>query len=184
MAETNLLPQDKPNYTRDVLRAASTGVVLAGAVVAPNLLRLLAYTIGDKSTDKVLRAVRHAKDKGWITFRDTSGGVEVALTRSGRLRWQKIELDEPLHDKRWDRKWRLVLFDIPVSLRQNAFAFRTALKRLGFKQIQQSAWLTPYHCETQVALLRQHYGIQPYVRICELSAIENEADIKALFHLH
>lgn len=183
MAETNLLPQDKPNYTRDVLRAASTGVVLASAVIAPNLLRLLAHTIGT-STDKTLRAIRYAKNRGWITFRDIPGGVEVALTRSGRLRWQKIELDTPLYDERWDKKWRLVLFDIPIGLRQNAFAFRTALKRLGFKQIQQSVWLTPYHCETQIAFLRQSYNIKPFVRICEVSAIENEAELKTLFHLH
>ncbi len=183
MAELQLIPSDRPNYTKTVLRVAVGGVIVAGATFAPNLISLLAKLIPDSSGERTIRAIRYAKQQGWLTFKETKKGVKVALTESGKIKWQKIILSEPLFQKRWDSKWRLVIFDIPTNKKQNAEAFRKSLKKLGLKQLQKSIWVTPYKCQTQVAYLRQEYEIKKYVRIAEVLAIDGEAELKSLFNL-
>lgn len=184
MSELDILPKDKNNHTKAVIKAAAAGITIAGAVIAPNLPLLLSKLIDNNITsDKTLRAIRYAKTNGWLTFEETSQGVEIALSASGKLKWITIELDRPLQDKVWDKQWRLVLFDIPIRLKANADTFRAHLKRLGLQQLQRSIWITPYRCETQIAVLRQIYTIKPHVRIIEAHAIENEASLKRSFNL-
>ncbi len=179
----DLLPADRKSQTESILRLAALGTLLTTSVLAPNTVSLFASFMPSEDKKKTLRAIRYAKDTGWITFRESSKGLEVALTAKGRLKWQRIELTRPLHESKWDKRWRFVIFDIPVGLKPNAFAFRADLKKLGLKQLQRSIWITPYSCQTQIALLRQIYDIKLYVRIMEVIAIDNEAELKTLFHL-
>lgn len=183
MSELNLLPDDASSNTERVLKLAAYGALIASSVVAPNSIQLLASLLPSENKQKTIRAIRYARDTGWITFRETSKGVEVALTAKGRLKWQHLELTQPLGSSNWDGRWRLVIFDIPIHLKANAHAFRTDIKQLGFKLLQRSIWISPYPCQTQIAVLRQIYEIKPYVRIIEAVAIDNEAELKVLFHL-
>lgn len=184
MAELQIIPKDSSNYSREVIKIASTGAVLAGSVIAPNLLSLLAKTISPSKPDRALRALRYSRDKGWVTFRETHDGVEIALTKAGRIKWQSIDLETPLHERKWDGKWRLVLFDIPVGKRHNANELRKHLRLLGFRLLQHSVWITPYPCATKIAVIRQIYDIKDHVRIVEVSAIEREQELITLFGLN
>lgn len=183
MAELRLIPEDCRDRTAEVIKIAATGVLLAGAVVAPNLLQLFAKHFDTSKTDKTLRSIRYAKSQGWLTFEDTDQGAKVALTESGRLKWQTLELNQPLKDKKWDKKWRLALFDIPVRKRREADAFRESLRILGFKKLQQSVWIVPYSCQTHISILRQMYNLKGYVRVVEVSSIEGEVELKNTFKL-
>lgn len=183
MTELNLLPQDKPNYTYNVLKIASAGAIVASAVVAPNIISLFAKQLKSGDQKRALRAVRHARDNGWLTFRETAKGVEVALTASGKIKWQTVELHQRLHETHWDGRWRLVVFDIPVGNKAAAEAFRYAIKQLGLQQLQRSVWITPYACQTQIALLRQMYGLKTNVRLIEATSIDGEEELKVKFHL-
>jgi phenylacetic acid degradation operon negative regulatory protein len=183
MSELKLVPADTPNYTAEVLRIAAGGFILAGAVAAPNLPRLLAFVWDKKSPDKTLRAIRNARQRGWITFAEDSSGIKVALTESGKLRWQRVELQQPLSAKHWDGKWRLIIFDIPTNKRYHANEFRKHLRTLGLQPLQRSVWVTPYPCETQIAILRQLYQIRFNVRLMEALAIDDEAELKATFNV-
>ncbi len=183
MSDLPLIPEDTTNYTNEVLKNVSSGLLLASSVVAPNILSIFAKSLSPNKPDKTLRAIRYAKLQGWLTFEETDDGVRVALTESGQLKWRKIEVNSPLYEIRWDGKWRLVLFDIPNDKKKEADYFRGHLRKMGFKQLQQSAWITPYPCQTQVVYLRQLYEIKQYVRILEVLAIDDEQSLKLLFDL-
>lgn len=43
----------------------------------------------------------------------------------------------------WDKKWRLVTFDISESNREFRDSIRHSLKELGFKKFQRSVWVSP-----------------------------------------
>jgi len=45
--------------------------------------------------------------------------------------------------KPWDKKWRLVVFDIPEKNRLARDALRKKLKELGFAPLQRSTWISP-----------------------------------------
>jgi DNA-binding transcriptional regulator PaaX len=184
MAELNLTPQDQKSSTVSVITVVAGGLLLSGSVIAPNLLQLFAKAVSpDPKTSRTLRAIRYAKANGWLTFKETDKGVKVALTESGKLKWQAIQLTQPLTSSYWDKKWRFVLFDIPVSRKANAQEFRRSLKKLGVRQLQQSVWITPYPCQTHIAILRQLYDIKRYVRLVEAETVEDEAELKRLFNL-
>lgn len=44
----------------------------------------------------------------------------------------------------WDKKWRLVIFDIPEEKRRLRDYLRRYLKTLGFGKVQRSIWISPY----------------------------------------
>lgn len=66
------------------------------------------------------------------------------LTNLGR---KKIIRDFPIlafQAKKWDRKWRLVIFDIPEKERKARDALREKLKELGFGRWQKSVYISPH----------------------------------------
>ena len=74
-------------------------------------------------------------------------GAEVYLRLTGEGK-EKIIRDFPLLEfqkKRWDRKWRIVLFDIAELDRRKRDMLRNKLKELGFGMFQQSVYISPHN---------------------------------------
>ena len=68
----------------------------------------------------------------------------LRLTNLGR---KKIIRDVPIlafQRKKWDRKWRIVIFDIQEKQRKKRDALRVKLKELGFGQWQKSVYISPH----------------------------------------
>lgn len=66
---------------------------------------------------------------------------------------KKLVRDFPLialQNRHWDKKWRILIFDIPEKIRWKRDVFRDKLKTLGFGMIQQSAWVSPHPFEDDV----------------------------------
>jgi len=74
-------------------------------------------------------------EKGKVFLKLTSAGYQKIVRKFPFLRFQ---------NKRWDRKWRLVIFDIEEAARGIRDLFRIKLKELGFAQLQKSVWITPH----------------------------------------
>lgn len=55
-----------------------------------------------------------------------------------------------LQDKPWDKKWRILVFDIPEEIRWRRDVFRRKLKELGFGMYQQSVWISPHPFEDDI----------------------------------
>lgn len=71
--------------------------------------------------------------------------VYLRLTGEGK---KKIIRDFPLlsfQKKRWDKKWRIVLFDIAELNRKKRDMLRGKLKELGFGMFQQSVYISPHN---------------------------------------
>ena len=69
----------------------------------------------------------------------------LRLTSFGK---KKIERDFPLlaiQKEKWDRKWRVVVFDIQEISRQTRERFRYKLKEIGFGMLQKSVFISPHN---------------------------------------
>ncbi|HSH31609.1 MAG TPA: hypothetical protein VK963_02995 [Candidatus Saccharimonadales bacterium] len=169
-----------------VLRVLGTGTLLISSLVAPNAVGAFAPLMADRSSlplGQAERALRYAQQRGWLVLRQTDSGVEIALSRSGRLKWQKVLLDQPLTSRRWDNKWRIVIFDIPTKHKLARDALRLTLKHLGLVQLQKSVWITPHDCAKEILALRELYGIGPFVRLIEAADLEGDKGLSAKFGL-
>ncbi|MBI4059665.1 CRISPR-associated endonuclease Cas2 [Candidatus Giovannonibacteria bacterium] len=111
-------------------------------------------------------ALERLKLKGVVAFIKSGDGIEkVLLTQPGRARalryqFQNLELQKP---KRWDKKWRLVLFDIPEAKKKIRDALRRKLKDLGFHEFQKSVFVCPYPCRDEINFVINFFDIADHV---------------------
>lgn len=79
--------------------------------------------------------------------------------------------------KTWDKKWRVVIFDVPEKYRYERDTFRLKLQELGFIQIQKSVYVYPHPCTDEISYLSQRLGLEKYVTIMISEIIQGEEDI-------
>lgn len=118
-----------------------------------------------------------------VTLAD--GSFRLELTKEGKRQARLQALFGKTIDfkkvKRWDRKWRLVIFDIPEKERSFRDVLRQHLKNLRFYKLQQSVFVTPFPFEAAVLELIELYGAKEYVRVVTASKIDNEKKLKNHF---
>lgn len=79
--------------------------------------------------------------------------------------------------KSWDKKWRLVIFDIPKDKKALRDIVRNRLIRLGFCQLQKSVFVYPYDCQEVIQNLKYIYNLGPYLQYIVAESIETELDL-------
>src|SRR3989338_11657709 len=74
--------------------------------------------------------------EGLISISEALDGVtEIAILAAGkRVAEEQIAHETIIPPARWDRKWRLVFFDIPENKKNAREAFRDHLKKLCFTE--------------------------------------------------
>ncbi len=135
---------------------------------------------------RLLRLVHEFYNERLVDFReDAKGIVTVKLIEDGQRQVLRYEFDAMTIDRprRWDKKWRLVIFDVPDKKKKAREALREKLKELGFHQLQKSVFVFPYPCDKEINFVVEVFEVRPYVRLIEATRITNEADLKLKFDL-
>lgn len=73
-----------------------------------------------------------------------NGKPFIQLTNKGQEKISRKFPIDKMQNKKWDGKWRAVIFDIEEKRRKSRDLFRKKLKELGFGMIQESVWVSPY----------------------------------------
>lgn len=85
-----------------------------------------------------------------------------------------IEIQSP---KKWDKKWRIVIFDIPNDKKVKRNIFRERLERLGFISIQESVFVHPFECKKEIDFITTNYYIKSYVKYIIADMFEGDEDL-------
>ncbi len=131
-------------------------------------------------------AFYYMKKRGYVNFQRKNGQAFISLTKEGKKKAGKYVIDELQIEKprRWDRKWRIVVFDIPNATRLTREVLRGKLIEFGFYKLQQSIWIFPYDCEKQIMLLRKFFGLtSKHLQLIVAEKMEDELKLKKLFKL-
>lgn len=106
------------------------------------------------------------------------------LTPKGRIEIIKIILWKKLQDKKWDGKWRLIIFDIPEMTRRDRDFLRRELKWIGFMEIQKSVWIFPYDMEKEIMALLKLWQLEFHgdIRFLVVEKITGEEELKKYFN--
>jgi DNA-binding transcriptional regulator PaaX len=131
-------------------------------------------------------SLRYLRRNGFIEYLCEKNGREIVrITRKGqtKLRAFSIDLMKIKKPKKWDGKWRLAMFDIPIRFTKGREALRFHLKDLGFFQFQKSAWIYPYPCEDEIIFISDFYGVKRYVDVLTIESLINEYKILRHFNL-
>lgn len=111
-------------------------------------------------------------------------GEFIEITPKGKKLVQKIFIEQ-LKIKsptKWDKKWRLVIFDIPDDKKDRRDILREKLERLGFLKLQESVYVFPFECVAEITALKKMYFIEPYVQYVLADRIETEVHLLENFY--
>lgn len=171
-----------------VLSAVGVAGVLAVTMIAPNILEVLPRLLGDKYKlgYKAKTAAGRLAKKGLLRF-VLRGGVRCTeLTEKGQaalaLNTMKAA-NQSRRVRRWDKRYRLVMFDIPQYRRATRDRLRRVMRECGFLRLQDSVWIYPYDCEDLTVLIKADLRIGKDVLYAVVESVENDAWVKRHFGL-
>lgn len=139
---------------------------------------------------KPQNAFWYLKKKGLLTIQRDGHDVKIRLTEKGRKAAGKYQIDDICiaQPAQWDKKWRVIIFDIPAvppSSNMIRDVFRRKLKEFGFCQLQKSTWVYPFECKKEITLLREFLGVTTkQIQVLEVSKMENDEYLRRIFHIH
>ena len=146
-----------------------------GEKLSPNL-------VGNRKAQQIFSGFRRYK----FIRRVKDGNVDrYTLTSKGEHKFRKIFIDEVVikKQKKWDGKWRLVIYDLPIRFKKVRDSFRWKLKDLGFYRFQKSAWIYPYPCEGELLFIADFYGVRKHIEILEVNKILSDTKLRSHFSL-
>jgi DNA-binding transcriptional regulator PaaX len=126
------------------------------------------------------------KKQGCLKIEMKNRQIYISLTEKGRKKagWLQIDALKIRKPKKWDGKWRIVIFDISQLKKFFREAFRGKLKELGFYPLQKSVWVIPYDCWDEIELLKDFFGLtEKEVRVILAEEIGRDDQLKKFFKL-
>lgn len=190
----NFLDSDSPSATatKFVLMFLATGTIVFGGAILPGIFKALGSfnkkgKFSKKEIDSALINIR--RQKLIEILKDDSNRVKVLLSNKGKKRIAEYSIDELEIKKpeKWDKKWRILIFDIPTKPKIYNLAreaLRGKIKDLGFHQIQKSVWAFPYECEDELLFVAEAFEVQKFIEIFTVEKVLHEKELKATFNLN
>ena len=176
---------------RDLRNAALIAIGAVGLIavtaVAPNMFQLLGRTGAlTRLKYRSKGILTRLKYKGEIEFVERNGKKYVQLTDLGEkildLQRKKLNLTNN-KPKKWDRRYRLIMFDIPEKRNNIRKLLRFEMQEVGFLRIQDSVWVYPYDCEEFITLLKADLRVGKDILYAVVEEIENDKWIRKHFNL-
>lgn len=167
---------------------ALSGVVLVAAVAPglPMALNKLPALQRAKLRYQYRTALGRLAALGYVTFEKREGESYARITDAGRKKLE-FELEKKKLDlskkRRWNGRWRVIIFDVPERRRKTRDRLRILMQRLGFVHLQDSVWVFPYDCEEFIALLKAELKIGSAVLYMVVEEIENDKHLREHFGL-
>lgn len=139
-----------------------------------------------KDKQKVNNAFQYLKKSGLIKIEKDGFDTRIFLTEKGKKRAGKYQINDLKIEipKKWDRKWRIIIFDIPDISKTVRNIFRTKLKEFNFYSLQKSVWVYPYECRKEIEVLRDFLGANNnQIQFILAEEIEHEEKLKKVFRI-
>ncbi len=166
-----------------LITLASGGRVSSNEIIGRTLDYLLDTDFAEykRNREVVKSAASHLRSKGLITFLNG----RYSLTKLGREildEWQmsRYSIKQP---RKWDGKWRVVIYDIPHKKKVLRERVREILSVAQFKRLQNSVWVYPHDCENVIGLMKTDLGIGKNLLYMIVDQIEDDRFLRMDFNL-
>lgn len=180
----------KSEIGKDLLKYLALGGFLTLAMLSPiggpkvvkSLFKYLKYRIS-----QIRASAYYLKKRGLIEFiKEDDNNMVMKITDNGKKYLKAFDIDNMALSRPevWDKKWRLVIFDVPEGQKRARNALRQKLKDLGLAKLQKSVWITPFPCNDEIRFLREIFDISFNVDVIIAEDIGyHEIKLKRLFKL-
>lgn len=174
----------RKNIQSLVLNTVGAAGVIGLLLVAPNVVGAMGKLgmipgprqreIVNRARDRMVRKGLLKREKGFLR-----------LTPHGQAELARLEMHEygRHRHRRWDGKWRVLIFDIPNYRKGLRDKIRRTLTFIGFVRLQDSVWVYPYDCEDLVALWKADFKIGKGLLYLIVQEMEGDKALKEQFGL-
>lgn len=109
----------------------------------------------------------------------------LVLTPKGILRvlFERCKFFSSKQKNTWDKKWRMLIFDIPEKQRRYRDFLRRHLASFGFFKLHKSVWVTPHRISPDLIRLLWELRIKVYTRCIVAEHIDYDRDLLEKFQL-
>lgn len=181
----------KRKKKQDIQNAVLATVAVAGfvafAAVAGNAIQLLKYLPNEKYNlrYRAKSAIGRLVAKKYVVWVERDGKKYLRITEEGRraFAFEQAKVALKNQKKKWDGRWRMVVFDIPERISAVRFRLRRIMSEIGFVRLQDSVWVYPYDCEDFIALLKAELKIGKDVLYAIADTIEHDKSFRRHFNL-
>jgi len=167
-----------------VLESVKLAGLLSIGLVAPNVIgamKKLGFITNRRQNEIVRSSASKLVKKGLLEY--NNGRYE--LTKTGERKLRRWELEEYRLEKphKWDKKWRVIIFDIPENKRKVRDQVRNMFITAGLYRLQDSVWVYPYDCEDILGLVKTDLGVGKDILYMIVDEIENDKHLRETFSL-
>lgn len=171
-----------------MLAAVMVGGIVVIAATIPNAAQLLKYFPGYKKgarfNYKAKSVLGRLVAKGLVVFVEEDGKRYARITEKGeRMLQMETEKVVIAKKRRWDRRWRIVIFDIPEQRKSVRVSLRRFMQEYGFVRLQDSVWVYPYDCEDLIALAKANFRVGADVLYMIVERLEHDKHLREHFAL-
>jgi len=120
----------------------------------PNLAQVVDLFKPRSSRDRyrVRQAVKRLQKNNMVRIVNRNGREVIELTTHGKKRVLDYDIENMQLEtkKKWDGKWRIVMFDIPQTKKKARDAVSFKIKEIGMYPIQKSVFVFPHTCKDEI----------------------------------
>ncbi|TSC92166.1 MAG: phenylacetic acid degradation operon negative regulatory protein [Candidatus Berkelbacteria bacterium Licking1014_85] len=126
-----------------------------------------------------MERIRYLKRQGYIETFIEKKEQYIELTNKGVEKINKFAFEESRinQTKKWDKKWRVIIFDIPEKFKRERDIFSNKLTQLGLHRLQKSIFVYPFKCTEEIYRVTQRLNIEKYVLIMISEIIQGEEEV-------
>ncbi|MDO8552677.1 MAG: hypothetical protein Q7S01_04080 [bacterium] len=167
---------------RIILETAKAAGFLSMALLLPNVLGAMmkmGLVASPRQFNVVERASKRLVKTGLLEWKNS----KLRLTQKGERELRKLTLfeDARKRTRTWDKKWRVLIFDIPERRKNLRQRIRYTLRAIGFVRLQNSVWVYPYDCEDLITLLKADFHVGDDMLYMIVDAIERDEKMRIHF---
>ena len=179
----------KGEIIKDIFSWLVIGGMIAVAATSPYFLYNILCSLNKKqqyNKQSVANAFYRLRKEGFIVFKKHSNQLYISLSEAGKAKAGKFQINS-LHiqrPKKWDGKWRIIIFDISDRHRVKREALRGFLKHLQFYKLQESVWVHPFDCKREMELLQEFFGFtSKEIQLIVAEQVETPDFLRAKFKI-
>jgi hypothetical protein len=168
----------------ELLEAINIGDYLYGIATSARSSKLFYQNMKAHATKRleaeerrrIKKRLEKLAEKNLVLFKQEGGIKRAYLSKHGEAYLSKPEIirdTKEASQKKWDGRWRMVCFDIPHEHHLYRKGLRELLLLCGFRQVQQSVYISPCMGEKLYEYLRTHDLIGSFVH-CFIGEYEGD----------
>ncbi len=109
-------------------------------------------------TDQISKIIK----KGKVVIKITPKGLAVLSSSLDLEKFQR---------RTWDKKWRVIIFDVYEKDKKQRERLRAIIKNWGFGMLQESVWISPFPLEEQIREYFSQWRIRGEILVCRAEVL-------------